>query len=176
MNKIQNIMDTLITQQASACKKQDLIPIFLLLFLAGCNMNDPMIKEMETAYATVSQKKGGTHEKRVEAVTLVVQKYFPPGMKVEEALKLLQQLKEQGFSVGEYHHDKARRWPDGEFKPYVSPSSHDRKRRQEGMVEYIARKQYDSKYLIVTKHTVISITTDHERVLHSEGDIWASGI
>lgn len=147
-----------------------------LPLLTGCNMNDPMIKEMETAYATAIQKKSETQEERDEAVTRVVQKYFPPGMRMEEAFKLLHQLEKQGFRIGEYHHDKARSWPDGEFKPYISPSSHDRKRRQKGIVEYSASKEYDSKYLIVTKTAGITLRTDGERILESEGVIYLSGI
>ena len=111
-----------------------------------------------------------------EDVTRIVQKYFPLGMKVDEASKLLLQLKEQGFSIAEYHYNQARRWPDGELKPYISPSSHERERRQKGTVEYMASKKYDSKFLIVTKTAGITLRTDGERILESRGGISISGI
>ncbi len=140
---------------------------FSLLVLTGCNMNDPMIKEMDSAYATKESD---------EDVTRVVQKYFPPGMKVEEAFRLLRQMNEMGFSITEYHYSQARAWPDGEFRPYTSPSLHDRKRRQKGIVEYMAYKKYDSKFLIVTKTAGITLRTDGERILESRGGINISGI
>lgn len=138
-----------------------------LLFLTGCNMNDLMIKEMDGAYAVKESN---------EDVTRVVQKYFQPGMRVEEAFKLLHQMNEQGFSITEYHYNQARAWPDGEFRPYISPSLHERKRRQKGIVEYMAYKKYDSKYIIVTKTAGITLRTDGERILESSGGINISGI
>ena len=61
-------------------------------------MTDPMIQEMETAYATAMRKEGDTHEERKAAATQAVQKYFRPGMKAEEAFKLLRQMKDDGFA------------------------------------------------------------------------------
>ena len=130
-------------------------------------MDDQMIQEMDSAYATKESD---------EDVTRVVHKYFPPGMKVEDAFKLLHHMKEQGFNITEYHYNQARAWPGGEFRPYTSPSLHERKRRQKGIVEYMASKKYDSKFLIVTKTAGITLRTDGERILESRGGISISGI
>lgn len=132
-------------------------------------MNDPMIKEMDSAYAV---------KERGEDVTRVVQKYFPPGMLMEDAFKLLHQLKKQGFEIGEYRHEGARIWPDGELKPYTDEATRRNLQQQypKGVIEYVAEKKYDRKYLIVTKTAVIGIRTDGKTILESSGDINISGI
>lgn len=151
-----------------------------LPLLTGCNMNDPMIKEMEVAQATAMRKEGETHLDRDAAVTLVVQKYFPPGMKVEDAFNLLRQLKSKGFEIGEYRHEGARNWPDGEFKPYLDEETRRSLQRQYpiGTSHFTAIKQYDTQMFIVTKHAAISFeVVDGSGVISSiEGAIWATGI
>lgn len=143
--------------------------VLSLLFLTGCNMNDPMIQEMDSAYAVKESN---------EDVTRVVQKYFPPGMKVEDAFKLLRQLKEQGFEIDEYQYEGARRWPDGELKPYLDEVTKRNLQRYylKGEVTYTVSKKYDSKFLIVTKTAGITLRTDGERILESSGGISISGI
>lgn len=147
-------------------------------------MDSPMIKEMEAAYATVGELKDSTHEKRVEATSRAVQKYFPAGMKKEEAFKLLRQLKEQGFEISETRYDGGRAWPDGEFKPYlgeVGRLTHQR-RYPKGMSEFLATKKYAThfsiKMLFVTKHVAISFRVDDDSgvVSESKGSLSASGI
>lgn len=153
---------------------------FSLLVLTGCNMNDPMIQEMETAYATAMRKEGDTHEERKAAATQAVQKYFRPGMKAEEAFKLLRQLKDDGFEIAEYRHEGARVWPDGEFKPYLDEAT--RRNMQivhpKGVSRFTAKKQYERRLLIVTKHAVVSFrVVDSTGVITQvEGDLWANGI
>lgn len=151
-----------------------------LPLLTGCNMNDPMIKEMEVAQATAMRKKGETHVDRDAAVTLVVKKYFPPGMKVEDAFTLLRQLKSKGFEIGEYRYEGARNWPDGEFKPYLDEATRRNLQQQYpiGRSRFTAKKQYDTQMLIVTKHVAISFeVVDGSGVISSiEGSVWASGI
>jgi len=156
-----------------------------LPLLTGCNMNDPMIQEMEAAYATAPQKKVDTldekTEKRKEAVSRAVQKYFPPGMQAEEAFKRLRQLKEQGFEISETRNEGARAWPDGELIPYpgeVGKLTYQR-RYPKGMSEFLARKQYGTQIsLLATKHVVISFRVADGSGVISEvkGNIWASGI
>jgi hypothetical protein len=158
-----------------------LVAITLSLpLLTGCNMNDPMIKELEVAQATAMRKKGETHLDRDAAVTLVVQKYFPPGMKAEDAFNHLRQLKSKGFEIGEYRHEGARNWPDGEFKPYLDEATRRNLQRQYpiGRSHFTAKKQYDTQMLIVTKHVAISFeVVDGSGVISSiEGSLWASGI
>ena len=143
-------------------------------------MNDPMIKDMEAAYATAIRKKSETHEERDAAVTRAVQKYFPPGMKVEDAFKHLKRLKEQGFDIGEYRHEGARAWPDGEFKPYLDEATRRNLQQQypKGVSEFTARKQVGTHMLIVTKHAAISFRVIDGSGIISEpkGTVWANGI
>ena len=143
-------------------------------------MNDPMIKEMEVAQATAMRKEGETHLDRDAAVTLVVQKYFPPGMKVEDAFNLLRQLKSKGFEIGEYRHEGARNWPDGEFKPYLDEATRRNLQRQYsiGTSPFTATKQYDTQMLIVTKHVAVSfdVIVGSGVIPSSKGALWASGI
>ena len=132
-------------------------------------MNDPMIQEMDSAYAVKESNAD---------VTRVVQKYFPPGMKMEEAFKLLHLLKDQGFDVSEWRYEGARIWPDGELKPYTDEATRRNLQQQypKGIIEYVAEKKYDSKYLIVTKTAAIGIRTDGKKIIESNGDIHISGI
>jgi len=169
-------------------ENKSLITLMLLLSLAmlyGCDMNDPMIKEMETAYATVPKKNEDTldekTEKRNEAVSRAVQKYFPPGMRAEEAFKRLQQMKEQGFEVREYRRDGARIWPDGAFKPYPNDEirRNIQRRYPNNVSGYNAKKDYGTIIsLLATKHVSISFRVVDGGGVISEvkGDIGASGI
>lgn len=153
-----------------------------LTILNGCDMNnDPMIKEMEAAYATVGELGSSTHEQRDEAVSRALQKYFPPGMKAEEAFKRLRQMKEQGFETSEWRHEGARNWPDGEFKSYLDEQTKRNLQRQYpiGVSEFIAKKQYGFHIrLLATKHVAISFrVVDGSGVISEvKGSIGASGI
>lgn len=151
-----------------------------LLPLTGCNMTDPMIQEMETAYATAMRKEGDTHEERKAAATQAVQKYFRPGMKAEEAFKLLRQMKDDGFEITEYRYEGARVWPDGELKPFLGEVGKLTYQRHhpKGTSDFIAQKQYGRRLLIVTKHVVVSfrVVDSSGLVTKVEGDLWANGI
>jgi len=150
------------------------VAAFSILLLTGCNMNPPIIKEMEAALATSS---ANTHEERVKATSRVVQKYFPPGMKSEEAFKLLRQLKKHGFDISEGRRESARNWPDGELKPYRDGFL--QRHYPKGVSVYVAKKQYgvDIRYL-ATKHVAISFSViDGSGVISEvEGTIGADGI
>jgi len=154
-----------------------------LTVLNGCDMNmsDQMIKDMESAYVIVGEGRGSTHEKRVEATSSAVQKYFPPGMKAEEAFKLLRQLKEQGFEVDESRHEGARNWPDGALMPYRDEETrrHLQQHYPKGVSEFMAKKQYGSNIMMLaTKHVVISFrVVDGSGVISTvKGSLSASGI
>lgn len=144
-------------------------------------MSDPMIQEMEAAYATAMRKDGDTHEERKAAATHAVQKYFRPGMKAEEAFKLLRQMKDDGFEITEYRHEGARVWPDGELKPFlgeVGKLTYQR-RHPKGASDFIAQKQYGIQILLLaTKHVFISFrVVDGSGVISEiKGNIGASGI
>lgn len=148
--------------------------------VGGCGANDPMILEMESAYIAAEQKTGDTHHERDAAVTLVVQKYFPPGMNSEDAFKRLRQLKEQGFEIGEYRHEGARDWPDGEFKPYLDEATRrNLQHRYQRRTSYFhVQKQYGTQMLIVTKHAAFSfsVVDGSGKISEPKGSIWASGI
>lgn len=133
-------------------------------------MYDPIVKEMDSAYAARENN---------DDVALVVKKYFPIGMGMEDAFKLLKTLKEQGFEIRENRLDGARSWPDGELKPYRDETTRKNRLQMDPkgvMVNYTITKKYDSKYLVVDKKAVIYLRTDGERILESEGSIIVSGI
>lgn len=131
-------------------------------------------------YAAIARTEA-EKEERKEALSRAVQKYFPPGMRAEEALKRLSQLKEQGFDISEYRHERARNWPDGELKPYLDEAT--RRNLQQhipkGVSKFSARKEYGFYIpLIATKHVAISFrVVDGSGVITEvKGDIGASGI
>lgn len=148
--------------------------------IAGCNMTDPMIQEMETAYAAAMRKDGDTHEERKTAATQAVQKYFRHGMKAEEAFKLLLQMKADGFEITEYRHEGTRVWPNGDLKPFIGEVGKltYQRRHPRGRSEFVAQKQYGRQLLIVTKHVVIKfrVIDGSDMVSEVVGDIWANGI
>jgi hypothetical protein len=148
--------------------------------MGGCSANDPMILEMESAYVAADKQDGSTHVERNAAVTLVVQKYFPNGMKSEDALKRLRDLKNQGFDIGEYRHEGARNWPDGELKPYRDEATRRnlQNKYQRGTSYFFVEKQYGRHLLIVTKHAAFSFSVADETGMISDakGSIWANGI
>lgn len=190
-----------------------------LSLLNGCDMNDSMIKEMETAYAIALQERSNADRERInarveaikrerekspaplikgldyaaiarveaekeeekEAISRAVQKYFPIGMKVEEAFKRLRQMKEDGFETSEWRHEGARNWPDGEFKPYLDEQTKRNLQQQYpiGVSEFIAKKQYGFHIsLLATKHIAITFrVVDGSAVISKvKGDIRASGV
>ncbi len=155
----------------------------VMLFLASCSVaseHDPIINDMENAYIEVEQKEGDTHVERNDAVTHVVQKYFPLGMKTEEAFKRLNTLDEDGFHIWEYRHEGRRVWPDGELKPYLDEGT--RRNLQQhypkGVSEFVAKKQYGRQSFIITKHAVVSFrVVDGSGVITNvKGAIWLTGL
>lgn len=158
--------------------------IALCLFsFTGCNMDDPMIKEMEIAYATSSEKKNITHEKRQqereEAVLRVVQKYFPEGMKAEDALH---QLKKHGFEIRENRLDGMRMWPEGKIIPYPNETTKQNilKIDPKGQtLFYTANKSYDYNIMKLSRKRVIIIfrVIDNSGTISEvTGNIWADGV
>ena len=168
---------------ANALQLRAVVSCFIGLLLMGCNVKDKwieqMILEMESAWIE-AEKAGRGQEGRDAAVLVVVQKYFRPGMLKEEAFVLLRQLKEDGFDVGEYRHEGARNWPDGELKPYLDEEI--RKSHQnwlpKGLGRFVAEKQYGRVRLFATKHAAIGFRAlDSSSVITEvEGTISASGI
>ena len=144
-------------------------------------MNDPMIEEMEMAYRTVSHTKGDTSVDRDAAVSAVVQKYLPSGVKTEEAFNFLNQLKERGFEITEYRHEGARRWPQGELKPYLYEETRRNMQQQIPIAQsrFHAQKEYGVHLAaLATKHVYISFrVVDGSGVITDvKGSLAASGI
>ena len=128
-------------------------------------MDDPMIQEMDSAYAIKESN---------DDVSRVVQKYFPPGMNVAEAFKLMRQLKNQGFSIWENRLEGVRVWPDGKLEPYREEITKQERLAIDPtglMINYTARKRYEHRMMIFEKHAVISIRTDGKRIISSSGQI-----
>lgn len=146
------------------------VAVFSVLLLVGCNRYDPIIKEMDGAYA-INEKN--------DDVSRVVQKYFPPGMKMDDAFRLLKLFYDQGFEVRENRLGGARNWPDGELKPYRDEATKRNRLQMDPkgmMVNYTITKRYDSKYFVVTKEALIYLRTDSEQIVESKGAIFVSGI
>lgn len=146
-------------------------------------MHDPIIKEMEAAYAEATHKKGDTHEERKAAVTQAVQKYFRPGMKTDDAFKLLRQLKEHGFEIKEYRYEGARVWPDGELKPFLGEVGKLTYQRHhpKGVSRFIAihdKTRFTIQTLFVTRRAAINFRVEDgsEVIADVEGDVEFTGI
>ena len=151
--------------------------VFLIYvpLLTGCEMKDPIIKEMEIAEeATYKQKKATSKEKHA-AITLAVQKYFPLGMKKKDALILLNKLYEDGFEIREHIHGGVRIWPKKDF--FYHSNVNLEKQFPHGTVGYVVEKLYDRVNLILTRTAVILIKFDsNDIIVESEGRINNDGL
>lgn len=87
-----------------------LISTFLLI---GCNMNNPLVLEMEAAYKLPSNSSTESNKHVAEMISM----RFPKGMKVSDALK---EINENKFKITEGNRESFRQWPDGDFKPHVA--------------------------------------------------------
>jgi len=75
-----------------------------------------------------------------------------------EVTPLLNDLKSQGFLIGEYRHEEARNWPEGEFKPYLDEGVRRNLQNQipPGVSRIAIRKKYGRTRIIITKFMAIS--------------------
>lgn len=148
----------------------------LVAMIGGCKVEDKtwidkMLLEMEDASIEAEKTIGG-QEARDKAVNLVARKYFHPGMPKAEAFKLLGELKAQGFDIGEYRHEGARNWPDGEFKPYLDEGTRRNLQRQipKEVSRFSTTKEYEKGFnfhvFFYTKHVGISF-----RIADGSGEI-----
>jgi len=160
------------------------IAIFLSCLQTGCEIKnegwpEKMISEMEAAWIKADNA-GGRQEDRAKAVNQVVQTYFRPGMPKADAFDMLMRLKEQGFNIGEYRHEGARNWPDGDLKPYLDEQTKKNLENQipPGISRISASKQHGKSNFLIYKHIGITlITRDHDDViLSSDGAIGLSSI
>jgi len=125
-------------------------------------MYDEIIKDMDGAYSINESN---------DDVTRAVQKYFPSGMDMEEAYKLLRQLEGRGFEVREYRHEGARKWPDGELVAYRDEASRRAYEPQDATIHYTASKRYESRIGIFEKHALITIFTNGIIIVRSKGQV-----
>lgn len=136
--------------------------VFFVSLAMGCKMEkswvDEMLHEMEVAWVDADKAHLG-QDGRNAAVTAVVQKHFRPGMAKIDAFGLLRELKEQGFNIGEYRHEGARDWPDGEIKPYLDEDTRRNLQSQipPGVSRITARKQYGRVNFVVLKHGGVTV-------------------
>lgn len=142
------------------------------------NNPGPIIPGLD--YARIARGQALDEEKE-EAVARAVQKYFPPGMKAEEAFKLLRQLKEDGFYIIESRHEAGRLWPDGEFKPDRDEETRRHRQRHypSGMSEFLAlREQRSFSTMFFKKHVAIKFrVVDGSGVISEvKGDVAITGI
>jgi hypothetical protein len=162
-----------------------IIMVLIVFMLAGCKVNektwiDQMLAEMEIAWVE-ADRASLRQEGRDAAVTAVAQKYFRPGMPKAEAFNLLRDMKAQGFHIGEYRHEEARDWPDGEMKPYLYEETKRNLQRRipPGTSSITARKEeYGRERLIISKGAALTLVLDDKdtNVRNVEARIWANSI
>lgn len=163
--------------------------LFFSMFYFGYQMMketawiDKMLNEMEAALIEVEKTGGGNSERNAKgkaAVSLAARKYFPIGMPKQEAIKLFEQLKSDGFEVDEAIYEGVRKWPDGDFKPYRDAvAERNRQRRHKpGTNTFHIEKQYGYYKLIFAKKMTISIDfSDAEHgIIDLRADLWADAI
>ncbi len=147
---------------------QIVVLILVITFLQACDTESQLIKDMDALY----MKPERISSKERDNVSEVVQKYFPPGMKLSEALKYLD---EQGFEIFEYQQNGFRKWPNGKLQPYKDKDHKIGSRMSERLIGYSAKNQYEG--ILVEKHARIFIDSDDgEKIIKSKGYIWLYGM
>lgn len=139
------------------------------LGLIACSSTDRFSSELDRAYAARESN---------EDVTRVVQQWFPVGMPADGAFKELAELAKAGFTISESQHGGARRWPQGELRPYTDEAT---KRNLQNLIPpgtsvYTAQKLYARHYLIVENTAVVSIRIENFVVSSATGRINIHGI
>lgn len=144
--------------------------MLVIIFLQACETKSQLIKDMDALY----MKPERVSSKDRDNVSEVVQKYFPSGMKLSEALKYLD---EQGFEIFEYQQNGFRKWPNGELRPYKDKSHKTSNTEQRIKFSYFAKNIYGSMGILVEKHARININSDDgEKVIKSYGHIVLYGM
>ena len=113
-------------------------------------------------------------------MALVAEKYFTPGMSRAEVTPLLNDLKSQGFLIGEYRHEEARNWPEGEFKPYLDEGVRRNLQNQipPGVSRIAIRKKYGRTRIIITKHVSFSFTIkdSEDKIMNIKATLWQNAL
>lgn len=141
--------------------------ILTFLFLVtGCDMNNPLVLEMEAAYKLPSKSSSESNKN----VGIMISEHFPKGMKVSDAVKEIHANK---FTITEGGREGARKWPDGDFKP------HDKEYIKKYTQNYTkAQVNYWAKFIywpnpLERREVVIFIESDDGVIMKSEGRIYS---
>ena len=124
--------------------------VLVFLSLQGCGAKNELHEEMDLAYKSFKGKISKDNEKGA-AVNNVVRKYFPAGMPLTDALKILD---EGGFEIMEYRQNGLRKWPDGQLRPYLDVGYKKGAISEDYVVNYHAARIYDN-YLIFNSEAII---------------------
>lgn len=174
-------MDVMLTPLIAFSAILMTLAVFLIV---GCKVEDKtwidkMLSEMEIAWVEADKASGG-QEGRSRAATQAAYKYFRPGMPKTDALNLFRELKTQGFDIGEYRHEGAKNWLDGELKPYFDEATKKNLQQQipQGTSRITAKKEYGKERLIISKHVALTIVIEDasDYVKHVEASIWTNSL
>jgi hypothetical protein len=124
-----------------------LLMALTVFLIAGCKVEDKtwidkMLSEVGLAFAE-ADKAGLGQEGRDAAMVKAAHRYFPTGMRKEDAFVLLHEMKNNGFDISEYRHEATRRNLQRQYPPGVS--------------EVVAVRTWRSR-LVVEEFFAISIT------------------
>ena len=142
-----------------------IILVTFIIFLSGCNMNNPILKDIETAYKLPAQ----SHAERNKNITDMVKKRFRSDMDVSEVLKELQNY---GFTITENRNDGWKSWPDGKIVPYFEDERKKYFIPQKGLMKYVAKKNYHTNPL-ETKRAFINIESDGKKIINFRVDLYS---
>ncbi len=146
-------------------KRMFLTPFWPIFLLTGCENNGSFVSEMEAAY----------QKSRSQAdVSKVVQHRFPNGSSAEQTKVQLSQLKEDGFSIHEYHYEGSRVWPDGEFLPYREGRKNLQILYPPGTKAFVGKISYGKRLFIFSKNATVEVVIRDEKVQNAAGKIWES--
>lgn len=148
-----------------------LIISMCLFLVTGCNINNPLVLEMEAAYKLPSNSSTESNTHVAEMISI----HFPKGMKVTEALK---EIATNKFAVYEYTLEGVRLWPDGSLEPYPSHVD-DEKSRNVRIKHYIEKQvDYSAKFTywpspLESRVFYIVLETDGEMIVKATGAIYS---
>ena len=169
MNLIEKITNKLGFISSAQYKRTCTILVYLFL-VTGCNMNNALIAEMETAYKLPSKSSTESNKQ----VTDIIGKRFHKGMKVVE---VLEELSTKEFAIYEYTLSGVRLWPKGDLEPYPNYVDDDKSRNIrkkhyiEKQIDYRAEFSYWPSPL-EKRDFVIVIETNDNLIVKSSGAIY----
>lgn len=144
-----------------------LIVLIFLLLAIGCNMNNPLVLEMEAAYKLPSNSSAESNKHVAEMISI----RFPKGMKISDTLK---EISDNKFEITEANREGFRRWPDDEFKPHVDEDikKHFKKNYTKTQVNYWAKFDYWPSPL-EKREVAITIETNGGMIVKATGVIYS---